>query len=125
MPPRKAGNPAIPLPRNLRLNRDSHPGLPDKPKPKRPTLEVQAGKAAKQKMQLDKEKQRGADIVQTALLEKKTRQEYEERMTNAHHPPENLQQKVLRPQKEAQDINQVPGKRCITCQICTNIKHQN
>ena len=122
MPPSKAGDSAITLPRSLRANRDSHPGLPDKPKPKRATLEVQAEKAAKQKAQLEKEATRGADIVQTALLEKKTRQEYEERMTNAHHPPENPKQKVLRPRKEAQAVNKVPGMRSFMCQSCANIE---
>ena len=102
MPPSKADNPAITLPRSLRVNRAAHPGLPDKPKPKRPTLEVQAEKAAKQN-------------VQAALLEKKTRQEYEERMTNAHHPPENLPQKVLRPRKEPQAVNKFPGMHCFMC----------
>jgi hypothetical protein len=115
MPPKTVGNPAIPLPRSLRLNRDSHPGLPDKPKPKRPTHEVQAEKSAKQKAQLEKEEKRGADIVQTALLEKKTRQEYEEKMTNAHHPPENPQKKVLRPRKEPQLVKKLPGMRCFMC----------
>jgi hypothetical protein len=114
MPPSKASDPAITLPRSLRLNRNSHPGLPDKPKPKRSTLEVQTEKAAKQKAQLEKEETRGADIVQTALLEKKIRQEYEERMMNAHNPPENLQQKVLRPRKEVQAVNEVPGM----CYLC-------
>ena len=115
MPPSKADNPAITLPRSLRVNRAAHPGLPDKPKPKRPTLEIQAEKAAKHNAQLEKEKMRCADIVQAALLEKKTRQEYEERMTNAHHPPENLPQKVLRPRKEPQAVNKFPGMHCFMC----------
>jgi hypothetical protein len=115
MPASTVGNPAITLPRSLRVNRDSHPGVPDKPKPKRSTQEVQAEKAAKQKAQLEKKEKRGADIVKTALLEEKTRQEYEEKMTNAHHPPENLQEKVLRPRKEPQAVNKLPGMRCFMC----------
>lgn len=90
MPPSKASNPALTLPRSLRVNRAAHPGLPDKPKPKRPTLEIQAEKAAKHNAQLEKEKMRGADIVQAA---------------------ENLQEKVLRPRKGPQAVNKLPGKR--------------
>jgi hypothetical protein len=115
MPPKMVGDPAIPLPRTLRLSRDSHPGLPDKPKPKRPTHEVQAEKTAKEKAQLEKKGKRDADIVQTALLEKKTRQDYEEKMMNAHHPPENLQKKVLRPRKEPRVVKKLPGMRCLMC----------
>jgi hypothetical protein len=111
MPASTAGNPAITLPRSLRLNRNSHPGVPDKPKPKRSTLEVQAEKTAKEKARLEKEEKRSEDIAKTALLEEKTRQEYEEKMMNAHHPPENLQQKVLRPRKEPQPVNKFPGMR--------------
>jgi hypothetical protein len=99
MPPKLKKVPDIPLPRILHEARQEHPGLPDKPRTKKTSAEVQAEKAAKEQAALEKDKSRGEDVAQTALLEKKMRQEYEEKVKNANHPPANSQKKVLRTRK--------------------------
>ena len=89
-----------PLPRmSLRLRESDtqkHPGLPDMPRPRRSTQEVQAEKAEKVALREEKGRLRSETIRATAELETCMEAQLKQKLTTAHQPPPSSQKKVRR-----------------------------
>lgn len=89
-----------PLPRMSLRTRDKdsqkHPGKPDLPRPRRSTVEVQAEKAEKARVEAERERSRLESIRATAELETRMGEQLKEKLTTAHHPPPSKQKKASR-----------------------------
>lgn len=87
-------------------NKASHPGLPDKAAPRRSTQEVQAEKAAKEKVDADALATRTISLNAAAALEDRMDQEDEERRTTANRPPSDMSLPPRAARKSAPSIPQ-------------------
>lgn len=74
-----------------------HPGRPDQPRPKRSTQEVQAEKAQKVAVQVEREALRAQNIQEVAEVESQMEVQLQEKLASAHHPPPTGKKKVTRP----------------------------
>jgi hypothetical protein len=79
-----------------------HPGRPDQPRPKRSTQEVQAEKAQKVSIQVEREALRVQNIQEAAIVESQLEAQEQEKLASAHHPPPTRKKKVTCPRTKAQ-----------------------
>lgn len=100
-----------------------HPGKPDLPRPRRPTVTVQAERAEKARAQTKREDMRAQNIQEAADIETQIEEQMKEKLMNAHHPHPSTQKKVLRPHTKAPGasngaISEIPFQKNLLDSTC-------